>query len=332
MAIGNSTDIHAGSERDDEQVVVSVVIPTVGRPELARAISSARAQDLDVRVEIIVVFDGTDHDQLDASAIAMADVVIRTRGREGGSRARNLGIEAASGQYVALLDDDDEWLPQKLRHQLTILDADPAPHQTLVAGRHIHVDARTGVASAPGPSRLISDEQAVEDYLFRRRKPSGDRASMYTSTLLVARELALAVPWDTTLKRHQDWDWVIRLQTQTGAKVIQSPEPLVKIQTGSAQSISASSNWKSSLEWAERSLPDRAVRVDFLAAQTLRYALQARDRTGVSATLTAIWETRRAPSFGPIVIGFGGLLSRRTIERITARTIGSRKSGWSVSA
>ena len=87
---------------------ISVVVPTIGRPELLRALRSVRAQRTTAHIELIVVHDGEPGTELPTGAAGLADRVIRTAGRVGGSRARNIGIAAAAGDLVALLDDDDE--------------------------------------------------------------------------------------------------------------------------------------------------------------------------------------------------------------------------------
>lgn len=307
--------------RNDACWTVSVIVPTVGRLELARALQSVRGQETEARLEIIVVNDGAPGIDIPADVCRLADRVVRTSGRTGGSNARNMGMDAATGDFIAFIDDDDEWLPRKLELQLALALAAPDPRLVLVAGRHVHVDARTGLVSGSAPDRLIGTDETVEHYLFRRRPPSGSRPSMYTSTLLCERTLALSERWDTGLRRHQDWDWVIRLGRRPGVRVLQTTEPVVRIQTGTPQSISASSDWQGSLHWAEKALrEDSAICADFLTAQTLRYALQARDLRGVRATLRAIARTKRVPSAGPIVIGCAGILPRRTIERIMSTT------------
>lgn len=300
-----------------------MVVPTIGRPELLRALGSVRDQSIDTRVELIVVHDGKPGTELPAGAEALADRVIRTAGRVGGARARNLGIAAATGDLVALLDDDDEWLPHKLEVQIALWLKASDPAHTVVAGRQVYVNPRTGTVSRPGPDQLITDGELVEDYLFRRRPPSGGRPSMYTSALLCPRELALATPWDESLSRHQDWDWLVRLGRTPGASFVQAPEPVVRIQLGSSASISAGADWRTSLGWANRALHgDAAVYVDFVAAQPLRYALAARSWTGVRAVLNALRRAKHLPSPGPMVIGVAGLLPRRTIRRATVATGG----------
>jgi glycosyltransferase involved in cell wall biosynthesis len=303
---------------------VSVIIPTVGRPELGRAIQSVRSQDGSFPVELIVVFDGPE-DSVPTAAHA-ADIVLTTGGGARGSAARNRGMEAASGDYVAFLDDDDEWLPSKLVEQMALARAAPDPELVVVAGRHIHVDARSGKESGASPDRLIRDDEVVEQYLFLRRPPHGGRPSMYTSTLLCPRSLALTEMWDEELRRHQDWDWIIRLGRRPGVVFRQPEAALVRIQTGSTQSISASPDWRSSLAWARKTFDESpAVFADFVAAQPLRYALQAREWTGVKAAWSALRQARKLPSWQPLVVGIAGILPRRTIERITSGTTRGRR-------
>src|SRR5579862_6769377 len=99
---------------------VSAVIPTRNRPHLVtRAVQSALDQTY-ADIEVIVVVDGPDPATEDALAqfddkrlrlIVLPEPV-------GAARARNVGVEAAWGDWIALLDDDDEWLPEKTRAQM----------------------------------------------------------------------------------------------------------------------------------------------------------------------------------------------------------------------
>ncbi len=103
--------------------VVSVVIPVFnGAPFVSKAVASVRAQTVK-DVEIIVVDDGS----TDGTQAVLADLQ-RTEGitwfqqdHGGPARSRNRGIEAARGRFVALLDCDDVWLPEKLEAQLDVV-------------------------------------------------------------------------------------------------------------------------------------------------------------------------------------------------------------------
>ncbi|WP_159502510.1 glycosyltransferase family 2 protein [Microbacterium sp. 18062] len=295
---------------------MSAIIPTTGRSELARAISSVRSQQTSADLEVVVVFDGSPDAEVPLEAEREADRVVRTGGFTGGSSARNAGVAAATGDYVAFLDDDDQWLPSKLELQLELVHAMENPERAVIAGRHRHVPPDGEGGSAPVPSRLIREGESVERYLFYRRTPGVGRASMYTSTLFCARTLATEVQWDPSLKRHQDWDWLVRLGRAPGVTFGQVAESVAIIQTGSTGSISAGTDWVASLSWAESLLTDSSVRVDFLTAQTLRYAIASRSGAGVKSVLSAIGRSRKIPSPGPVIMGVAGVLSRASIERM----------------
>lgn len=106
---------------------VSVVVATRDRPEMLReAIESVRAQAYDGVVETVVVYDQSEPDHTLRVADARRPVRIVTNRRSPGlAGARNSGIESASGEVIAFCDDDDLWLPDKLRQQVHRL-ADPA--------------------------------------------------------------------------------------------------------------------------------------------------------------------------------------------------------------
>jgi glycosyltransferase involved in cell wall biosynthesis len=97
--------------------LVSVVIPTRNRSTLLlRAVRSALTQTLR-EIEVVVVIDGEEGND-SAQALAMLEDsrvrFIALREQVGGAEARNIGIRDARSTWIALLDDDDEWLPSKL--------------------------------------------------------------------------------------------------------------------------------------------------------------------------------------------------------------------------
>lgn len=104
---------------------VSVIIPVFnGAATIAAAIDSALAQEFDGVVEVIVVNDGSTDGTaavLDAYRGRMT-VIDRVNG--GPASARNVGVHASHGNYIAFLDADDMWMPGKLAKTETALDSD----------------------------------------------------------------------------------------------------------------------------------------------------------------------------------------------------------------
>src|SRR5216684_3398690 len=100
--------------------LVSAVIPTRSRAALVvRAVRTALNQTY-ANLEVIVVIDGPDEETMLAlSGIHQPRLrVIVLAQSSGGASARNAGVEAAHGEWIAFLDDDDEWLPGKIENQI----------------------------------------------------------------------------------------------------------------------------------------------------------------------------------------------------------------------
>ena len=104
---------------------ISVIIPTFNRREaLGRALSSIESQTVAVH-ETIVVDDGSNDGTAAMVAERFPKIKIIRQENQGVSAARNTGIQAATGEWIALLDSDDEWLPKKLERQIDALEQTP---------------------------------------------------------------------------------------------------------------------------------------------------------------------------------------------------------------
>ena len=198
--------------------VVSVVIPAYNRAGCVRtAIDSALAQGV-ADIEVLVVDDGS----TDATREIVAshpDGRVRLIAREsnrGASAARNSGISASSGSFVAFLDSDDIWLPGKLVRQLAALDAPGAPGVSCT-GVEIHLLDH-------GVTRIQPCEPTQD---WARRLAMGCDLSPGT-TQMTRRELFERVgPFDEALPRFEDWDWLLRY-TRT-YPVLAVREPLARV-------------------------------------------------------------------------------------------------------
>lgn len=107
------------------QSTVSVIIPTYNRCHtLARALDSVLAQQHAAH-EVIVVDDGSTDDTTHWINSHYPQVTLISQANKGVSAARNTGITNATGEWIALLDSDDYWFPQKLKVQLQLLQHHP---------------------------------------------------------------------------------------------------------------------------------------------------------------------------------------------------------------
>ncbi len=230
---------------------VSVVIPTYQRPDLViRAVRSALGQTV-AEIEVIVVVDG--RDEATCSALhTVGDARLRIHvppRRLGNADARNAGIALARAEWVAFLDDDDEWLPQKLEAQLRVARgstrADP-----IIACRFI---ARDETGDFIWPRRLPSAHEPLSEYFFCRKTPfTGEGMVHGGSAVLTSRALAVRVPFRSGLPRHVDPDWLLRAASEPGVRLLFVPEtePLViwHIERSRLR-ITTQRNWRQSLAY-----------------------------------------------------------------------------------
>lgn len=111
---------------DDDAPLVTAIIPTFNRPNLAvTAVQSVLDQTYE-NIELVVVDDGSDvpieSEIADLEMDSLVDVQVhRHEKNRGANTARNIGISAANGEYIAFLDDDDYWCPEKIERQVTAL-------------------------------------------------------------------------------------------------------------------------------------------------------------------------------------------------------------------
>ncbi len=104
---------------------VSVIVPTYNRHQfLGQTLDSVLAQTYS-HFELIVVDDGSDDPTPDLLAAYGRDIQVIRQSHQGVSSARNTGIQAAQSEWIALLDSDDYWLPQKLESQIAHFKAHP---------------------------------------------------------------------------------------------------------------------------------------------------------------------------------------------------------------
>jgi|ERR1700733_3141435 len=231
-------------------VLVSAVIPTRGRPELLlRAVRSVLAQTLQ-EIEAVVVIDGQDPATEHAvEMLAREDGRVRVIALPtsvGGSDARNRGVTEASGEWIAFLDDDDEWRPGKLEAQIEAVTTSTAP---VVIGT-CKIIARTPGNDYVWPRRMPEPGEQLCEYLLARRTFSRGEGSIQTSTFFVRRALMLAQPFKTGQLKHQDTEWLLRVGRLPGAEAVFVNEILaIHYIEEERASVSSKANWRYSLAW-----------------------------------------------------------------------------------
>lgn len=231
--------------------LVSVVIPTRFRPRIVhRAIKSALAQSL-ADIEVIVVVDGPDNDT-EQSLAAITDPrvrVIALPAQVGGSEARNSGVRAARAPWIALLDDDDEWFPHKLQVQLAAADSLGVAYP-VVYSRYV---GRSTEGDCVMAARLPAENEPISEYLFCRSGLRFGETGLGSSELLAPTRLMLEVPFLIGLRKHQDWDWILRAAQHPGVKVHVVPEMLaVYYMDDGTPRVSNNAEWRFSLEWVQQ--------------------------------------------------------------------------------
>lgn len=168
---------------------------------MRRAVDAVLTQDYEGFIEVVVVFDKSEPDMsLEMEEDNRRIRVISNQRSPGLAGARNTGIAATSSAYVAFCDDDDEWLPSKLRRQIDVLEADEFA-QVAVCGIRIVYDDRT-------VDRVLNrDRLTFQDFLADRIMEA------HPSTVVFRRSLNEAIgPVDENLPGgyYEDYEWLLR--------------------------------------------------------------------------------------------------------------------------
>ncbi len=232
---------------DSPGPVFSVIVPVFERAHSVRStLESVRAQTFE-DWECIVVDDGSsDGDALRAVVMGLGDTRFRylRRPNGGGGAARNTGVEAARGTFIAFLDSDDAYMPDKLERVLAIANA----AERVAWASYVLVDRGEG-AGWIRPDRPPRPDEPAAEYLFVANQ------FIQTSSLVLPAWLAREVPFDPSLRKGQDLDLVVRLAAE-GVRFHMIEEPLV-IWTDATElnRTSRQSGADAPAAWLERARP-----------------------------------------------------------------------------
>lgn len=175
---------------------MSVVIPVYNRANLVlQAVDSVLGQTF-INFELIIVDDGS----TEPLSLPNADErirVIRLAVNRGAAAARNSGFRAARGEYIALLDSDDAWLPEKLAQQVDLLENNSSA-QACVTGYYLHKQGEVDRKVLPPRPRSW-----LKHLLIGSALGAG-------STLVFRRRCLEEIGYlDESLPRYEEWDWLI---------------------------------------------------------------------------------------------------------------------------
>jgi glycosyltransferase involved in cell wall biosynthesis len=186
---------------------VSVIIPTHNRAEFLRSAITSVLNQTFQDFEIIIIDDvSKDHTREVIASFNDARIkVIRNQISKGAAGARNIGIMNSNGEYVAFLDDDDEWLPEKLKIQTCLLDNSPPDVGGICTGCFIIEKVSRRVLSIDKPEL---NDLSKGNFIT-------------TSSILLRGECFKKCGlFDESMPTNSDYDMWIRISTEFSFKVI----------------------------------------------------------------------------------------------------------------
>lgn len=199
--------------------LISVILPTYNRLEhLPASIESVLGQTYQ-NIELIIVDDGSS-DGTDRYVASLKDNRIRfiALAENGGvSRARNAGIEAARGEYIAFQDSDDQWLPEKLDRQYAHAKENAEAKAFFCS--LVRVNPKTAFAEIRPAVSLLGREAEIKELILQH-------SLIWTQTMFFHRDVfARGFRFDDEILRVQDWDLAISVSRVFSVKYL--PEVLV---------------------------------------------------------------------------------------------------------
>lgn len=213
----------------DEKPQISVIIPTYNRANLVgRSIQSVLSQTYR-DFEVIIVDDASKDNTEDIIKNFYDKRIryIRHTENKGGSAARNTGIKLAKGEYIAFLDSDDEWMPEKLEKQMAVIQKTSSDVGVVYTGYYW---VGNNIKTYTPPDRITQKEGNIQEALLKEN-------FITTSAALVKKECFKKLGlFDERFPALQDWELFIRFSKYYCFKCIDEPLAILYYQSASISS------------------------------------------------------------------------------------------------
>lgn len=222
------------------KTIISVLIPYYNNAkEIKRSLSSVFRQTFQ-DFEVLLINDASP-DWEDALPILNSFndkrlKLISHKTNQNGAVARNTGIKAAQGEFIAFLDADDEWYSSHLEEGIGFMKNNCCE----LVSSMVKLINSNGIFYSPQEQK--EDEESVATYLFTKGM------SMYTPSIICKTSLARDVLFDETLKRHQDFDFLIQAEIKK-YKLCTSPHLGGIVHWEKNNTIIKGETWQFSNEW-----------------------------------------------------------------------------------
>jgi glycosyltransferase involved in cell wall biosynthesis len=180
---------------------VSVIIPTYNRAHMVKDTIDSVLNQTYKNVEIIIIDDGSLDNTLDVLKVYNDKIKVLKQENKGNSAARNKGLLYATGEYVAFLDDDDQWMETKLETEVQYLEQNSS-----LAFVYVAVDLFDNANKIVGVRKKYSDEDCSFDRLYQ------NCTIISPSAALIRRANLDAIGnFDERLTQSSDYDLWLRL-------------------------------------------------------------------------------------------------------------------------
>lgn len=259
---------------------VSVVIPAYrAERTIRRAVDSVLAQTHPAD-EIIVIDDGSPDNLAEVVERTYGGRVILIRQPNGKTaKARNAGLDRATGDFVAFLDADDYWEPTKLEKQLAVFERHP--EVGMVAGQFFE--------QMPGEERVAPARQKGDvvllDRVVRTSGPGAFRLAtvIWTGTVIIRRDVMATERFGSGLEPAEDRDYWVRIAAKCPSYLLSEPLATAVLEEGSISRSNIARDCRSMLAVVRRHRAMLGVRAARLWESHTLYRWAANDPHAVSA-------------------------------------------------